>query len=258
MNTTGGEDADGTVFENPREFWEHDIGEEKDKWYRGAVSYWDSQENSDNGVLGGYGVLCGPDIKGSKDFLRKVAAVSPRIKEILSGEAVDETRAFDGGAGVGRVTEKLLLKYFSRVDLVEPSKQLLDTAEERLRGDALSNPEHNSADQFYCVGLQDFHPKPNTYDCAWLQWCLMYLTDDDIGAFLQTCKAALKPGGVAVVKENTARTGFVVDRDDNSISRTAEYMKDLFHRAGFKLIAESTQRNWPKDLYMVKMYAFTA
>ncbi len=37
----------------------------------------------------------------------------------------------DCGAGVGRVTEQLLLHHFQEVDMLEPSRHLLTTAEER-------------------------------------------------------------------------------------------------------------------------------
>lgn len=69
----------------------------------------------------------------------------------------------DGGAGVGRVSDYLLLHLFSRVDLVEPSKQLIDTARERLGDTDGRHPNGNRADQYFCMGLQDFHPEPNKY-----------------------------------------------------------------------------------------------
>ncbi len=40
--------------------------------------------------------------------------------------------ALDCGAGIGRVSEQLLLHLFDEVDLVEPSRHLLDTARRRL------------------------------------------------------------------------------------------------------------------------------
>ena len=42
--------------------------------------------------------------------------------------------AVDCGAGVGRVSEQLLLHVFQEVDLIEPSAHLLCTATERLTG----------------------------------------------------------------------------------------------------------------------------
>jgi hypothetical protein len=39
----------------------------------------------------------------------------------------------DCGAGVGRVSEQLLLRCFHTVDLLEPSRHLLDAAQVRIR-----------------------------------------------------------------------------------------------------------------------------
>ena len=40
------------------------------------------------------------------------------------------------------------------------------------------------------------------YDCIWLQWFLMYLTDDDLVEMLQRCAKNLKEDGIIVIKEN--------------------------------------------------------
>jgi protein N-terminal methyltransferase len=87
------------------------------QWYTTAVDYWDRQEASVNGVLGGYGHLTSPDVRDSRAFLKKAWGAS------LS-EAQAQGRplaALDCGAGVGRVSEQLLLHHFQEVDLVEPS-----------------------------------------------------------------------------------------------------------------------------------------
>ena len=44
---------------------------------------------------------------------------------------------------------------------------------------------------------------------------------DDLIAFLQRSAAALKPGGVLIVKENVCEKGFVVDNSDASVTRWA-------------------------------------
>ena len=61
----------------------------------------------------------------------------------------------DCGAGVGRVTEKLLLHVFNEVDLLEPSKHLIATAEKRCS--AASKPSHRVS-QVFCLGLQQWTP----------------------------------------------------------------------------------------------------
>ena len=87
------------------------------------------------------------------------------------------------------------------------------------------------------------------------QWALLYLTDDDLCAFLRRCAAAVKPGGVIVVKENVCEEGFIVDKDDASITRSHLYYQQLFQRAGLALAHTALQRNFPKGLFKVRMYA---
>ena len=119
------------------------------------MGYWDKQEASVNGVLGGYGHLSGLDVRDSRAFLKKVRRRGPPGRRLsacpgvplawqgasvpaLQGPPLRRPQAFgaslaeaeagrrrlvalDCGAGVGRVTEQLLLQHFAEVDLVEPS-----------------------------------------------------------------------------------------------------------------------------------------
>ena len=93
------------------------------------------------------------------------------------------------------------------------------------------------------------------YDVVWIQWCLLYLTDADAISFFQRCQAGLKPGGLIIVKENICQDGFVVDKDDSSLSRSNAYMLQLFEAAGMQVLYNVQQRNFPKELYKVRMYA---
>lgn len=48
------------------------------------------------------------------------------------------------------------------------------------------------------------------------------------------------------MKENVVIEGkFVVDKDDNSITRTDSQYKTLFARAGLSLVLEMIQPHWP-------------
>jgi len=81
----------------------------------------------------------------------------------------------DCGAGVGRVTNKLLIHMFDEVDLLEPSEPLLQYAKEKLLGMGGSVPEDLSpkvppghrAVNFYHAGLQEHTFEPGRYDCIW-------------------------------------------------------------------------------------------
>ena len=79
---------------------------------------------------------------------------------------------------------------------------------------------------------------------------------DDAAAFFQRCKAGLRAGGVIVVKENTCKhTEFVVDKDDSILTRSDNYMLQLFAKSGMQVLNNVLQRNFPKELFPVRMYA---
>ena len=65
----------------------------------------------------------------------------------------------------------------------------------------------------------------------------------------------LKPHGVICVKENLSSSGFLVDRQDSSLTRTDAHFKALFARAGCSLVLERQQKEFPQELFKVKMYA---
>lgn len=136
-------------------------------------------------MLGGFGFVSEADIAESSKFLSKV--FSAQLKEgtagtrrlIAAGELREHRTASaytqglsksthwcvetaDCGAGVGRVSEQLLLHHFHEVDLVEPSRHLLDTAEQRMSGPKASTsfPADHKLGNTFCMGLQQYDPQP--------------------------------------------------------------------------------------------------
>lgn len=63
-----------------QEKWEHE-----DEWYSKAVQYWDKQEASVDGVLGGFGFVSAPDINDSFSVLKKVSHRSHHNEGGLGG-----------------------------------------------------------------------------------------------------------------------------------------------------------------------------
>jgi protein N-terminal methyltransferase len=45
------------------------------------------------------------------------------------------------------------------------------------------------------------------FDVVWCQWCLSYMTDPDLVAFLKRSQRTLRKGGAIVVKENVCKDG---------------------------------------------------
>lgn len=87
-------------------------------------------------------------------------ALRSQLQEASSGQR--SLTAVDCGAGVGRVSEQLLLHHFNTVDLLEPSKHLLDTAQKNLKRavSGANYPKGHQAGQAFSMGLQEFHPQP--------------------------------------------------------------------------------------------------
>ncbi|XP_057971082.1 alpha N-terminal protein methyltransferase 1 [Malania oleifera] len=253
----GGLDSGGRQFKNAKEMWREEIGEEGDlqkraDWYREGVGYWQDVEATLDGVLGGYGLVNEADIKGSEAFLKTLLS-----ERVANGGRSQHLVALDCGSGIGRVTKNLLVKYFNEVDLVEPVSHFLDAARESLAPERLMVPDLHKAANFFCLPLQEFTPETGRYDVIWIQWCIGQLADDDFVSFFKRAKAGLKPGGFFVLKENIARTGFVLDKEDRSITRSDTYFKELFSRCGLHLYKSKDQKEFPKELFAVNMYALT-
>jgi protein N-terminal methyltransferase len=207
------------------------------RWYREGAKYWETQEATVNGVLGGFGHLSPVDIDSSKEFLL----------ELDKSQPVTFGRAIDCGAGVGRIAEKLLCALFSQVDLVEQNAAYVEKARETIK--------HKHMNEFHVAGLQDFDFGVHRYDCIWIQWVIGHLTDKDFVAFMQRCIKGLKPNGVICLKENNSKDGFVFDNQDSSITRSDQLFKLLFKKSGLTLVHEQVQQHFPKALFTVKMYA---
>lgn len=74
--------------------------------------------------------------------------------------------ALDCGAGIGRITKRLLLPLFNTVDLVDVTQEFLDKAKTYLGN------EGKRVGNFFCTGLQDFVPESGRYDVIWIQWVI--------------------------------------------------------------------------------------
>ncbi|XP_052201913.1 alpha N-terminal protein methyltransferase 1 isoform X2 [Diospyros lotus] len=249
-----GLDSDGRQFKNAEEMWEQEVGDhqKKTQWYTEGVAYWQGVEASVDGVLGGYGHVNEPDIKGSEAFLNTLLA-----DRFPDGGRNRHLVALDCGAGIGRITKNLLIRYFNEVDLLEPVSHFLEAARQNLAPENLMVLDSHKASNFYCVPLQEFTPDVARYDVIWVQWCIGHLTDDDFVSFFKRAKDGLKPGGFFVLKENIARTGFVLDKEDRSVTRSDSYFKELFNRCGLHVYKSKDQKGFPEDLFAVKIYALT-
>ncbi|CAG9949236.1 unnamed protein product [Clonostachys rosea f. rosea IK726] len=215
-----------------------------------GTKYWQEADASDNGMLGGVLGVAGfasvsrIDLQGSRTFLARLGIGAKRGRNLVA-------TALDAGAGIGRITEGLLLHVAEQVDIIEPVSKFTDPLKDK------AGVRH-----IFNVGLQAWHPPEGvTYDLIWTQWCLGHVTDDQMVEYLELCKSVLTPNsGVIVVKENQSTTGAdMFDATDSSLVREDGTFLQLFERAGLKLIKSDMQRGFPetptKRLFPVKMYA---
>ena len=239
-------------------------------WYGKAEGWWADPEKAPatvDGVLGGFEELSPVDVKESAQFLKDLMTLRPAFGSAAASSTVSglasETRALDGGAGIGRVAKLLLAQFFDKVDLVEGNRRLLDAAPDYMAvvegGKKRRNPRMGN---LFCATLQDIVPERRAYDCIWIQWVVIYLTDADFVRFLRRCAEGLRPGGLIVIKENVlgdtpAHRGrdFLLDEEDSSLTRSKPYMRHIFKEAGLRVFLEEEQQEWHPSMLPVNMYA---
>lgn len=200
-------------------------------------------------ILGGYGdAVSVVDALGSRQFLMFIdpelctlpSAIRPLHSRLPSS---DRRRALDVGAGIGRVSQDVLLHLFSDVVLVEPVTHFVQQAY-NLASMSTSQPPDSKippwkglADATRSITIlqgtiQSFDPSDplgtcqkqlgrvgftpsggsdadnkSKFDVVWCQWCLGHLSDKDLVLFFKRSHAALKEPGKSfiVVKENLCR-----------------------------------------------------
>jgi len=175
--------------------------------------------------------------------------------------------------GIGRVAQHTLLPFLHRsqapnvqLDLEDVNLTFLQQAKQAVSAAHVQKAQQlqlqkNININLSTAGLQEFTPAANTYDLIWIQWVIIYLTDDDLVAFLKRCTAALKQQQqkpcYICIKENYISNNdkFIIDEDDSSIIRTDAHMRELFARASLKVAHAADQVNFPAELFKVKMYA---
>jgi len=209
----------------------------KEAWDDTAQRFWTSQPPTVGGVLGGLNHVNDADINASLAFLAPFAA-----------DWGPTTVALDCGAGVGRVSNGVLLPLVGRIELQDFSDSMLAAARNALPADRVAASHH--------CRLQDFaFPATPTYAMIVMQWLLMYITDDDIIGILQRARRSLTPDGLIFVKDNVSRGATSIKAEDSSMARSEAHYDRLFRLAGLRMVTRQRQSPWPLDLHPVMMYA---
>lgn len=264
-----GMDTDGCAYTTKAAMWESALvddratrasstsGTDKSNWYRKSTSYWSTQEATLVGMLGGLDKLSDRDLRMSEAFLDLLQ----RRHGLKTGE---DCHCVDVGAGIGRITKSLLLPRFGAVDMLEQNALYLQESVSYIGSSTLGS---GVVERRMPVGMQDFSvvdaetgaSSRERWNLVWIQWVIIYLTDDDFVSFIRKLLQCLAAGGIICVKDNIAprgkKNGFVFDKSDSSIMRGDKYMKALFAKAGVVVVSEAVQHDFPSDTFPVKAYA---
>ncbi len=209
------------------------------------ASYWIKAPATIDGMLGGYGFIHDVDVQGSLDF---ISTLFPDVSTVKAG------RALDCGAGIGRITQHVLIPAgFPKVDILDVCDKFLETARQNIGHDFLGDSICSAFDDF------DFMKGTRTWNLIWMQWCAIYLRDDEFVDFFARACGALSPDpkSVVVLKENFLREDDepLPDHEDSSITRSDAHLKRLWTLAGVEVVLERNQKGLPKSIFPVRMYA---
>jgi len=222
----------------------------KTDWYEIRKKHWESKEATLKSVLGGWEETHLPDIKCSNEL----------INGLILTNQLNPEYALDCGAGIGRVTNNVLINFFNNIDMFEKNEKFVEKCKEMFKNiPKIKNIYLSSLEQF------DFKHK---YDLIWIQWCLENLEDEDLIPFLKKCKDNLCENGKIIVKENyyffdnsednndknLHYINYEYSKEDFSKQRLDSFYINLFINMGFKIINHFINPNWPNKIMPLIVY----
>lgn len=224
-------------------------------WYGQMHSYWKKRQPNEIDMIG-YAKHAAADVAFSNrflSFLQKSSAV---------GKKCAFRSALDVGAGIGRVTKKVLSRRVTeRVDLMDFSRPLLKKAKKTLKKTFKGNGQASS---FFCSGVQDFVPAKGRYDLVWCQGVFQYVSDPDMVRFLRRARAGIRENGLVVVKDflpgyfgapawiEKEPCSYVASHwyGDQHHIRNLKRCEMIFAKAGLKVVLKRIQKK-PKPVEMM-------
>lgn len=171
------------------------------------------------------------------------------------------------------MSKDLLLHVFDKVSMLECTEAFIAKARELIPAERIES--------VFPVTMQDFRAEERDcgrYDMVWIQWVIIYASDEELVRFLQECGKLLKPSGLLCIKDNvilpmpvarargqrTAETeeeesveDVLLDEEDCSVTRSERYLLELARLADLELVRREPQGKFPKEIFPVVMYAFS-
>ena len=223
------------------------------EWYHKRKEHWEKKDPNVFNMVGGFEDSNLPDIKCSIELL----------SGLIRTNQLNPKRALDCGAGIGRITENILAKFFEEIDLLEQNEKFVAYCKEIFKN-------NKKIRQIYNSSLQEFKFEKK-YDLIWVQWCLENLEDEDLDPFLKKCLNALNENGIVIIKENlfefptdikenieneplASNKNYLYSDEDFSKQRPDNTYINLFIKNGFKIKLHFLNPNWPSTMEPLCVY----
>jgi len=209
-----------------------------------VISYSDEAQTIDDAVVRRYfeGIGAVAAAASYMSHERDMPMATVRYRFRREGELIEpwlsalprDARVLDVGCGAG-AWAGYFADRFASVTAIDRSPAMLEAARRHLSGRA--NVTVAAADAR--TGLP-----AGPFDLAFLGGVCMYLDDGDAKQLLDAVRQRLAPGGVAILRESTVRTG--VQRalgTYHAVYRSIAAYRDLFAEAGFPVEHVALRRN---------------
>jgi len=209
----------------------------KEELYNQSKKRWHKAEASLTGIMDGF--------ESVNDF--DVADSCKILENLITTKQIEPNYIIDCAAGIGRVSQYVLTKYFSQIDIFERDQKFVNYCKNNFA-------QNSKIKEISCNSLQDFQFN-KLYDVIWVQWCLQDLQDDDLAAFLIRCKNSLTTSGVIIVKENIMLyEGRYLDVDNGCEFRSNKDLRDIFTQCNLQIMQEGRIDNWPTTLLPIATF----
>jgi len=135
---------------------------------------------------------------------------------------------------------------------------LLEANEEFVQKAVLEIPSNQLSKTFVTrFGDWKFIEGSEKYDLVWIQWVIIYASDDELVSFLKEAVKSLKPEtGMIGLKDNmlSDQSKPLFDNIDHSVCRSCAHLEALFVKAELRVVEKKLQQGFPRDLFPVWMY----
>jgi protein N-terminal methyltransferase len=189
--------------------------------------------------------MCGFEDLNQEDNNHTINIIKTYFKQGMNNK-----RAIDVGAGIGRITFNSLYDNFENIDMVEASNNFLQIAKniEKEKSD-------NKIKNFYNSTIEDFKFLYN-YDLIIVQWVLEYVSYNDLISFFTRAKLHLQPNGIIIVKENINiyNDNDICIEEEGSLIRPYKTYEEIFSKSGLNVDFSEMVDFTRKDIYEIKCW----